>query len=144
MSCSVLLAIASFPLVVDVFQELGQLPPFACCMLHRKSLPTGRQQEPQGGGAKRRPLEAAPKAPPCCLPFVKDFLCFCYISGAHSGSILVFPPFFWEGLFHLPCPSQVGFVFHNSDFHNYAFPTKVSGDMRRVSGHLSPLGLFYQ
>ena len=36
----------------------------------------------QGGGAKRRPLGAAPKAPPCCLPFGKDFLCFWCISGA--------------------------------------------------------------
>ena len=52
---------------------------------HRKSLPNGRQQEPQGGGAKRRPLGAAPKAPPCCLPFGKDFLCFWCISGALLG-----------------------------------------------------------
>ena len=37
---------------------------------HRKSLPNGRQQEPQGGGAKRRPLRF------CCCPFVKDFLRF--------------------------------------------------------------------
>ena len=43
---------------------------------HKKSLPNGRQQEPQGGDAKRRPLGAAPKAPPCCLPFGKDFSMF--------------------------------------------------------------------
>ena len=59
---------------------------------HRKSLPNGRQQEPQGGGAKRRPLGAAPKAPPCCLPFGMEFLCFGLISGAHPD---VFPPSFF-------------------------------------------------
>ena len=42
-------------------------------------------QNPQGGGAKRRPLGAAPKAP----PFGKDFLCFGLTSGAHSGSIFI-------------------------------------------------------
>ena len=68
---------------------------------HRKSLPNGRQQEPQGGGAKRRPLGAAPKAPPCCLPFGKDFLCFGLISGAHPEA---FPPsFFWD------CPPSLVF-----------------------------------
>ena len=36
-----------------------------------KSLPNGRQQEPQRGGAKRHPLGAVPKAPPRCLPFGK-------------------------------------------------------------------------
>ena len=56
---------------------------------HRKSLPNGRQQEPQGGGAKCRPLGAAPKAPPCCLPFGKDFRCFGLTSEAHSGSIFI-------------------------------------------------------
>ena len=44
-------------------------------------------KNPKGGGAKCRPLGAAPKAPPCCLPFGKDFLCFGLISGARSGSI---------------------------------------------------------
>ena len=56
----------------------------------------------QGGGAKRRPLGAPPKVPLCCLRFGKDFVCFGMISGAHSGSILIFPPsFFWERLFPL-------------------------------------------
>ena len=68
---------------------------------HRKFLPNGRQQEPQGGGAKRSPLGAAPKAPPCCLPFGKDFLCFGLISGAHPEA---FPPsFFWD------CPPSLVF-----------------------------------
>ena len=59
--------------------------------------------KPKGGGAKRRPLGAGPKALPCCLPFGKDFLCFCFISGAHSGSILALPRyFFWGGLFLVP------------------------------------------
>ena len=71
---------------------------------HRKSLPNGRQREPQGGGAKRRPLGAAPKAPPCCLPFGKDFLCFGLTSGAHPDA---FPPsFFWT--VHLPWFSHKG------------------------------------
>ena len=40
-------------------------------------------KNPKGGGAKRAaPFGAAPKAPPCCLPFGKDFLCFWCISGA--------------------------------------------------------------
>ena len=68
---------------------------------HRNSLPNGRQQEPQGGGAKRRPLGAAPKAPPCCLPFGKDFPCFRLISGAYPEA---FPPsFFWD------CPPSLVF-----------------------------------
>ena len=40
-----------------------------------------QKQQTQRGGAKRRPFGAAPKAPPCCLPFGKDFLCFWCISG---------------------------------------------------------------
>ena len=54
---------------------------------HRKSLPNGRQQKPQGGGAKRRPLGlgAAPKAPPCCLSFGKDFLSFASLPGPILG-----------------------------------------------------------
>ena len=31
----------------------------------------------------KNPKGAALKAPPCCLPFGKDFLCFGLISGAH-------------------------------------------------------------
>ena len=51
--------------------------------------------KPQGSGAKRRPLGAPPKAPPCCLPFGKDFQCFGLISGAHSGrSVYYFSMFF--------------------------------------------------
>ena len=73
---------------------------------HRKSLPNGRQQEPQGGGAKRRPLGAAPKAPPCCLRFGKDFLCFGIISGAHSGSILA--KLFGYSTCRIPHCSQFG------------------------------------
>ena len=44
----------------------------------------------QGGGPKRRPLGAAPKALLCCLQFGKDFLCFGLISGAHSWISPVF------------------------------------------------------
>ena len=75
---------------------------------HRKSLPNGRQQPKGAAHEARCPLGAAPKAPPCCLPFGKDFRCFCFISGAHSGSILAFPrSFFWEGLFLNPrCSHQ--------------------------------------
>ena len=56
-------------------------------------------KNPKGGGAKRRPLGAAPKAAPCCLPFGKDFLCFGLTSGAHSGSIFIEIARFSE-LFH--------------------------------------------
>ena len=45
-----------------------------------------QKQQTQRGGAKRRPFGAAPKAPPCCLPFGKDFLCFWTIFEARSGS----------------------------------------------------------
>ena len=48
-------------------------------------------KEPQGGSAKRRPLGAAPKAPPCCHPFGKDFLCFCTIFGARFFLIVTVP-----------------------------------------------------
>ena len=52
---------------------------------------------PQGGGASRRPLGV------CCLRFGKDFLCFGMISGAHSGSILIFPPpFSQKGFSSIP------------------------------------------
>ena len=50
---------------------------------------------------------ASPKVAPCCLPFGKDFRCFSIISRAHSAAMLAFPPFFWEGLFHLPRCSQM-------------------------------------
>ena len=44
--------------------------------------------------SNKNPKGAAPKAPPCCLPFGKDFLCFGLISGAHPEA---FPPsFFWD------------------------------------------------
>ena len=46
-----------------------------------------KDDKTQGGGAKRRPLGAPPKAA-CCLRFGEDFLRFGIISGAHSGSIL--------------------------------------------------------
>ena len=50
----------------------------------------------QGGGMKRRPFGAPPKAAPCCLQFGKDFLCFGMISGAIPEPILGFaPPFFF-------------------------------------------------
>ena len=35
---------------------------------------------------KKNPKGAAPKAPPCCLPFGKDFLCFRCISWAETGT----------------------------------------------------------
>ena len=68
-------------------EEGGKAPGWAPEIMpkHKKSLPNGRQQEPQGGGAKRRPIEAAPQAPPCCLRFGKDFLCFWCISGPLLG-----------------------------------------------------------
>ena len=50
----------------------------------------------------KNPKGAAPKAPPCCLPFGKDFLCFGLISGAHPEA---FPPSFF-GTVHLPWFSQ--------------------------------------
>ena len=37
----------------------------------------------------KNPKGAAPKAPPCCLPFGKDFLCFGLTSEAHSVSIFI-------------------------------------------------------
>ena len=44
-------------------------------------------KNPKGAAREaRRPLGAAPKAPPCCLPFGKDFLCFRCISGAEPGT----------------------------------------------------------
>ena len=46
----------------------------------------------QGGGAKRRPFGAAPKAPPCCLPFGKDFLCFASFLGPILGRFPEFGP----------------------------------------------------
>jgi len=56
---------------------------------HMTSLPNEENKKPQGGGAKRRLLGAAPKAPPCCFPFGKDFLCSGLTSEAHSGSIFI-------------------------------------------------------
>ena len=56
--------------------------------------PRGRLEAP--------PPWVAPKAPPCCLQFGKDFLCFGLISGAHPEA---FPPSFF-GTVHLPCFSQ--------------------------------------
>ena len=44
-------------------------------------------KNPKGAARSVAPLGAAPKAPPCCPPFGKDFLCFGFISGARSGSI---------------------------------------------------------
>ena len=41
----------------------------------------------KGAARSAAPLEVAPKAPPCCPPFGKDFRCFDFISGARSGSI---------------------------------------------------------
>ena len=47
-------------------------------------------KNPKGAAREaHRPLGAAPKAPPCCLPFGKDFLCFGLTSEAHSGSIFI-------------------------------------------------------
>ena len=68
----------------------------------REILTKWKTTKPKGAAREaRRPLGAAPKAPPCCLG--KDFLCFCFISGAHSGSILAFPrSFFWEWIFLNP------------------------------------------
>ena len=65
---------------------------------------------PQQMEDNKNPKGAAPKAPPCCLPFSKDFLCFGMISGAHSWispllfsalSPILFPwisPFFFWAL----------------------------------------------
>ena len=40
-------------------------------------------------GAKRPPLLGAPpKAAPCCLPFGKDFLCFCAFLGPRKANFL--------------------------------------------------------
>ena len=50
----------------------------------------------------KNPKGAAPKAPPCCLPFGKDFLCFGLISGAH---LRLFHLLFF-GTVHLPWFSQ--------------------------------------
>ena len=52
----------------------------------------------------KSPKGAAPKAPPCCLPFGNDFLCLGLIFGAHPEA---FPPFFWT--VYLPWYSQ--FIF---------------------------------
>ena len=49
----------------------------------------------------KNPRGAAPKAPPCCLPFGEDFLCFGLISGAHPEA---FPSFFLGG----DCPTFLG------------------------------------
>ena len=74
----------------------------------------------QGGGAKRRPIGAAPKVLPCCLRFGKDFSCLGMISGAHSESILYFYGFFSrKGLFLLPRCSQL------NDFTPFGFPTII-------------------
>ena len=51
---------------------------------HRKSLPNGRQQEPQGGGAKRRPLGVL------VVYHLVSISCFGMISGAHPEA---FPHF---------------------------------------------------
>ena len=48
----------------------------------------------------KNPKGAAPKAPLCCLPLGKDFLCFGLISGAHPEA---FPHFFWD------CPPPLVF-----------------------------------
>ena len=53
----------------------------------QETLTKWKTTKPKGAAREaRRPLGAAPKAPPCCLPFGKDFLCFCIIFGARSGS----------------------------------------------------------
>ena len=43
-------------------------------------------KNPKGAARSAAPLGVAPKAPPCCHPFGKDFRCFCTIFGARSGS----------------------------------------------------------
>ena len=65
-------------------------------------------KNPKGGGAKRRPLWGGVEGAALLssIWYCKDFLCFGIIPGAHSGSMLAFPPFFWEGLFQLPRFSQ--------------------------------------
>ena len=58
-------------------------------------------KNPKGAARSAAPLGAAPKAPPCCLPFGEDFLCLGLISGAHPEA---FPPsFFWD------CPPSLVF-----------------------------------
>ena len=58
---------------------------------HRKSLPNGRQQGGAFGAAPRGRRFAAPPAwGSCCLPFGKDFRCFCLISGAHPEAFPLF------------------------------------------------------
>ena len=49
-------------------------------------------KNPKGAARSAGPLGVAPKAPPCCLPFAEDFICFGLTSGAHPEA---FPPFLW-------------------------------------------------
>ena len=93
---------------------------------HMTSLPNEENKKPQGGGAKRRLLGAAPKAPPCCFPFGKDFLCFGLISGAHPEA---FPPSFFVTV-HLPWFSQLNYAFSGTQ------QVVLGGKYRRFKGWL--------
>ena len=50
---------------------------------------TLKNNKPKGGGREApAPLGAPPKAAPCCLPFGKDFLCFCAFLGPRKADFL--------------------------------------------------------